>query len=139
MGVELERCVGCGECYVACQNEAINFNWSSADSTFQEKMAEHALGAVVGHPGKVVYLNYFLHVSQHCDCWGQRNPRIHDDVGIFASADPVAIDRACYDMALDVFGRDIFKEMWPQLDALPQLKHGEAIGLGTQAYELAEL
>ena len=139
MGVDTNKCLGCGECYVACQHDAIAFNWGKADSTFQEKMTEHAYGAVIGHPGKVAYLNYFLHISQHCDCWGQENPRRFDDIGIFASNDPVAIDRACYDMAQKIYGRDIFKEFWPQLDVLPQLQHGAEIGLGSQEYDLVEL
>jgi uncharacterized Fe-S center protein len=139
MGVDLERCTGCGECYVVCGSDAISFDWAGADRKFNEKMAEHALGAVVEHPGKMAYINYFVYVSKHCDCWDQPNPRLYRDVGLFASLDPVAIDRACYDMGREVLGFDAFKQMWPGLTPLAQLEHGAAIGLGTQKYELTDL
>ncbi len=134
--IDMDRCIGCGECYVACRSEAISFSWASADRSFHEKLAEHALGAVKGHEGKVAYLNYFVHVSKHCDCWGEDNPPLFRDVGIFAGFDPVAVDRACFDVGKEELGRDAFKQMWPSLTPLAQLEHGEAIGLGTQRYSL---
>jgi uncharacterized protein len=139
MHIDLKLCTGCGECYVACRSGAISFDWAGADRTFHEKVVEHALGAVIGHPGKVAYINYFVHVSKQCDCWGETNPALHRDIGIFAGFDPVALDRACYDVALDTYGKDVFKIMWPKLTPLAQLEHGEAIGLGTQKYELQEI
>jgi len=76
---------------------------------------------------------------RHCDCWDEHNPPLYPDVGVFASFDPVAIDRACFDMAKEVLGRDVFKQMWPALTPLAQLEHGETPGLGTQQYELITL
>ncbi|NLF25439.1 MAG: DUF362 domain-containing protein [Deltaproteobacteria bacterium] len=134
--VTLDLCVGCGECHIACPHDAISFKWGSEGRLLQEKMAEHALGAVINLPGRVVYLNFFMHVTQQCDCWSGENPVLYPDLGIFASLDPVAIDRACYDLALDFYGEDIFKKMWPDLDPTAQVSHGERIGLGTQNYHL---
>jgi uncharacterized Fe-S center protein len=99
-------------------------------------MAEHALGAVINHRGRIVYLNFFCHVTQQCDCWGQKNPVLFRDLGILASLDPVAVDRASFDLALEFYGKNIFKELWPKLDPLVQMNHGEAIGLGSQRYNL---
>lgn len=135
----LDLCVGCGECHIACRSDAISFKWGAADQSLQEKMAEHALGAVINHSGRAVYLNFFYHVTQHCDCWGQENPIRYPDLGILASIDPVAIDRASYDLALEFYGKDIFQEFWPKIDPLVQIKHGEKIGLGSQNYELTKL
>ncbi len=139
MEIRLEVCTGCGECYVACRSGAIDFDWAGADRKFHEKVAEHALGAVISHPGKVAYLNFFIHVSKHCDCWGESNPPLYKDVGIFAGFDPVAVDRACYDLGKEILGRDVFKEMWPRLTPLAQLEHGEILGLGAQDYQLHEV
>jgi uncharacterized protein len=139
MEINLELCTGCGECYVACRSGAITFDWAGTDRKFHEKVVEHALGAVIGHPGKVAYLNFFIHISKQCDCWAESNPPLYEDVGIFASYDPVAIDRACYDLGKELLGRDVFKEMWPRLTPLVQLEHGELLGLGTQKYELREI
>ncbi len=132
-------CIGCGECYTACRYEAISFNWDEANNTFNEKMAEHAFGAIINHEKRILFLNYFIDVTRQCDCWSEPNPVIYDNVGILASTDPIAIDQASLDMGLKVFGKDIFKEMWPQLDPTMQIDHGEKIGMGTKQYNLIEL
>jgi uncharacterized protein len=139
MEIDLSRCIGCGECYVACRSGAIAFHWGATDRLFQEKMAEHALGAVLGHRGRAAYFNFFHHVTQQCDCWPDNNPVLFRDVGIFASFDPVAIDRACLDVAEELFGENIFKKLWPELDPYVQLEHGEKIGLGSQKYDLVRV
>ncbi len=133
------KCIGCGECYTACRYDAISFNWAESDATFQEKMVEHALGAVINHSEKMIYINFVNKLSKHCDCWGEDNPVLYPDVGILASYDPVAIDRASYDMAQKVLGKDIFKELWPEIDATVQMKYGEEIGLGTCTYHFIDV
>ncbi len=133
-----DKCIGCGECYTACRYDAIGFNWAESDATFQEKMVEHALGAVVKHSEKVIYINFVNKLSKHCDCWGENNPVLYPDVGILASYDPVAIDRASYDLAQKVLDKDIFKELWPEIDATVQMKYGEKLGLGTCTYHLID-
>ncbi len=137
--LENEKCIGCGECYAVCRFGAISFRFGAADRKLQEKMAEYALGAVSNHQGKAAYLNYFCHLTKHCDCWDQHNPVLYPDVGIFASLDPVAIDQAAYDMAKRVFSKDVFREFWPELEPLIQLEHAEKIGLGKRDYRLREL
>ncbi|HMD68545.1 MAG TPA: hypothetical protein VKF42_06650, partial [Chitinivibrionales bacterium] len=63
--------------------------------------------------------------------------RIVDDVGIFASADPVAIDQACFDMVREKAGGiDVFKKAHPDRDGLRQLKYAEKLGIGSRSYEL---
>ncbi len=137
--IDHEICIGCGECFTACRNDAISFQWADADRKFNEKMAEHAFGAIINHNNKIGYLNYLIDITRHCDCWEEDNPVIYKNIGIFASFDPVAIDQACQDMSVKALGKDVFKEMWPELDATIQLKHGEDIGMGTRNYDLIEL
>ena len=139
IGVDVTKCIGCGECYTACASQAVEFDWGGSDRKFQEKMAEYAFGAIIRHPGKAAFLNYFYHVTKQCDCWGKDNPVLFDNVGIFASEDPVAVDKASYDMGIECFGEDIFRKLWPNLDASIQLKHAERIGMGTQEYELVRV
>ncbi len=136
MTVDYEKCVGCGECYAVCRSDAIGFNWGSADAAFQEKMAEHALGAVIHHRDKAIYINFFNKVSRHCDCWSGKNPPLYPDVGIFVSADPVAIDKASYDTGIKIHGKDVFRELWPDIDPTVQMSHAAAVGLGSTSYEL---
>ena len=52
--------------------------------------------------GGIVFINVLANISLWCDCAGSLAPvpRIHD-MGILASTDPVAIDRACLDMIIN--------------------------------------
>ena len=49
--------------------------------------------------GGIVFINVLANISLWCDCAGGNAPapKIHD-MGILASTDPVALDRACLDM-----------------------------------------
>lgn len=136
---DLDKCIGCGECYTVCQYNVISFNWDSDGKLIQEKMAEHALGAISNHKNKIVYINYFNHITKQCDCWGGENPILYDDVGILAGSDPVAVDSASIDIAKEKLGVEVFNEMWPNIDPTIQMKHAEKIGLGTRKYKLIEI
>ena len=61
------------------------------------------------------------------------------DIGILASADPVSIDKASFDLVNQACGRDIFKELHPQRDGNQQLKYAQELGLGSVDYELREV
>lgn len=131
------KCAGCGECFTACKRGAISFNWQGSDDTFQEKLAEYAFGAIKEHreKNKTLFINYINHITQKCDCEGGHNPVMHPDVAILASQDPVAIDKASYDLIKEKFNKDIFKEFWPELNYLRQLEHANKLGLGNMDYE----
>ncbi|WP_238475881.1 DUF362 domain-containing protein [Clostridium manihotivorum] len=58
---------------------------------------------------------------------------IVDDVGVFASTDPVAIDKACLDVVDKNNGKTVFRR------GRYTLEYSEKIGLGSQQYELIEL
>lgn len=58
---------------------------------------------------------------------------IAKDLGIFASTDPVAIDKACLDILDKNEGRTVFKR------GRYTLEYAEKIGLGSKSYELIEI
>jgi hypothetical protein len=60
-------------------------------------------------------------------------------VGIFASADPVAVDKASLDLVNASCGKEIFKEVHPNQHHLLQLEYAQKIGLGKLDYELIKL
>ena len=51
--------------------------------------------------GGIVFINFLANISLWCDCLGTSapEPKIHD-MGILASTDPVALDRACLEMII---------------------------------------
>jgi uncharacterized Fe-S center protein len=137
--IDYVKCIGCGECYAVCRSDAVLFNWDASSDSFGEKMAEACLAAVKDKPGRVVYLNYAIKVTEHCDCFGVVAPRIVDDLGILAGFDPVAVDKATADLLARRNGKDIFDEVWGKCHYRRQLEHGQAIGLGRMAYQIVEL
>ena len=87
----------------------------------------------------LVFINYINHITAKCDCDGSDNPVLFPDVAILASDDPVAIDKASYDLTKEIFNKDIFKEFWPYTNPMRQLEHGEELGLGSLSYKIEEI
>ncbi|HAR62874.1 MAG: 4Fe-4S ferredoxin [Candidatus Margulisiibacteriota bacterium] len=130
--VNSDVCYGCGECVVTCPAKAIKPNWQTETSVMQEKMAEFAAGAVQNKKNKVIYFNFLIDMSPCCDCYHFNDAPIKENIGILASNDPVAIDRA----SLDLVGLDVFKKIYPEINPAVQLNYLEQLGIGTQEYDL---
>ena len=130
-----ERCLGCGECTVACRTGAIDIKYDENVVKFQEKMVEYALGVKKALNSKIVYLNFLEHVTKNCDCMSKNETPVAPDIGIICGLDPVAVDKA----SIDLVGIDKFKELFPEIDPLVQIRHAEKIKLGIGQYELVEI
>ncbi len=136
--VNSAKCIGCASCLAVCPTMAMFIDFA-AGGKVQEKMAEYTLAVLKGKKNKAGFINFALKINKECDCWGMENPRIAPDVGIFASLDPVSIDKASFDLVNKACGKDIFKAVHPEQDGIKQLKAAQAIGLGSLDYELIEL
>ncbi len=147
--IDKEKCIGCGECIIVCQQEAIGLDWSTEIDPFHERMAEYALGTMIGKDDKIGYISFLTRISPECDCFGWSDYPIVPDIGIVASKDPVAIDKACYDLVNQQIGfkqsslksgwepgEDKFRGLKPQIDSLHTLKYAEEMGMGSMEYEL---
>lgn len=134
-----EKCIGCGECLAVCRFGAVMYDWDVESAHLQKSMAEHAYGVVKNKPGKCVYFNVLVDMTRDCDCFGVAQKKCMPDVGILASDDPVAIDMATLDLTAKVNQTSLAQVAYPHLDPLIQLRHAEKIGLGSLAYELAEI
>lgn len=146
-----EKCWGCGECVATCPSGAIVPRWRTTPEAAQEKMAEYALGAVAGKKNKTAYITFLMNISPNCDCMPQNDSPIVQDIGMLASLDPVALDKACVDMVNDLpalpgsviegkqAGEDKFRAVYPAIDWMTQLQHAQELGLGSLEYEIIEL
>jgi uncharacterized Fe-S center protein len=112
--------------------------YSGDQDTFLMSMAEAAKSVVdfLGGPEYFLYINVMNRLSVDCDCNGNpAEPDMHD-IGILASLDPVALDRACVDLveaAED--GASLMKRINSRNGTFT-MDHGAAIGLGNLEYEL---
>jgi len=56
-------------------------------------------GEILKHfkPGRSFFINFLINITAVCDCWGFTTPALVPDIGIMASNDIVAIEKACLD------------------------------------------
>lgn len=117
-------------------------SWGSPEQDdFLESMAE-AAKAVADHCGdKILYISVANNLSVDCDCDSSPEDPKMSDIGILASLDPVALDRACTDLvrASEDHGKIHLIERIDSRHGMHTLDHAETIGLGIQKYELIKL
>ena len=112
-----------------------------AQDDFLESMAE-AAKAVADHCGdKILYISVANKLSVDCDCDSSPEDPKMGDIGILASLDPVALDKACVDMvrASKDHGKIHLIERIDSRHGMHTLDYGEKIGLGSQEYRLVRL
>lgn len=129
-----QDCKNCPEVKTCRKNQNVEACWVGSPELVQEKMVEYACGAVKNK--KIGYINFITDVSPNCDCYPHNDPPVVPDAGVLASLDPVAIDRASIDLVNKSAGKDIFREIYPDVDWNVQLRYAEEIGLGSRKYEL---
>lgn len=123
--------------------------WEYTDNQdgFIESMASAAQSVhdYFKQPGKdIVYIDVMNNMSIDCDCNGHPTAPGLKDMGIMASTDPVALDKAALDM---VFNHESVEgdDAQPMIDRIKELHgthiidHAEKIGLGTTKYELINI
>jgi uncharacterized Fe-S center protein len=133
-----DKCIGCGECLVVCKVGAVKMRWGEDSGRLQEKMAEYAFAVWRHLGGHVGFLNVLFQVTKDCDCMAGNQPALVEDIGMLASLDAVAIDKASIDLVLKHSRRDVFRKGY-DVDWSLQLKHGAEIGLGSLEYEWIEI
>lgn len=108
---------------------------------FLESMAE-AAKAIIDHCGdKILYISVANNLSVDCDCDSSPEDPKMGDIGILASLDPIALDKACTDLvrASEDHGKIHLIERIDSRNGMHTLEYGEKIGLGSQKYELVKL
>jgi len=131
-----EKCIGCGECLVECLFDAIVYDFKVDSYKVQKNMAEHAWGIVKNIKNKCFYFNVMASMTKDCDCYGVAQEKIIPDIGILASNDPVAVDKAVLDITAEKNGQNLSKLSYPENDPMIQLLHAEKLGMGSIDYEL---
>lgn len=133
--IDHDKCVGCGACVSICPHNAVSIftlksvlHVISIGSNFQENIVEYALAAQKGKSN--IYLNFAMNITSGCDCEPRKMKLLMEDIGIFISTDPVAIDKACHDMV---------RQKGKKFGGSKQFAYAESIGLGSASYELIEI
>lgn len=117
--------------------------WShvAEQDQFLEAMADAASSVVKHFAGKIAFINIMCNMSVDCDCCAVAEDPCMQDIGILASLDPIAIDRACIDLVKnsDDPGRDHLLERITSRHGEHTIEAAAALGFGSTDYELIEL
>ena len=106
---------------------------------FLESIAEAAKAVSDYLQNNMCYINVMNRLSIDCDCDSHPAEPEMKDIGILASFDPVALDRACVDLVYNAPDGKALIERIESRNGTHTLEHAEAIGLGSQTYELISL
>ena len=129
-----------GKCLIHTAGESRTSPWGGEQDPFLESMAEAGKSVVDALDGNILYVSVMNHLSIDCDRDGDpAEPDMHD-MGILASADPVALDQACVDLVYA--SQDDTESLIDRMEsrnAIHILEHGEEIGLGSRTYQLVSI
>lgn len=150
--IDLEKCIGCGQCITTCNFKSIASEMTNASEIINKKIAEYTYAVVHNKP--CFHINFIMNISPHCDCASNNDIPVAPDIGIMASFDPVALDKASVDMVnkasvnvgsvlhdkvkSEHTDQDKFTCIHPDTNWQIGLEHGEKLGLGSQKYEIIQ-
>ena len=137
-----------GKAYIhSCgQTDDPNKCWSVSykQKDFIESMAEAAKAVsdyLKTNNKQIVYITVANALSVDCDCDENQGDPVMEDIGIFASLDPVANDQAFLDAVWNSEdkGAVLLQERVDRQVGRHITKYAESLGLGTTDYELIEI
>ena len=136
-----------GKLYIHSAGRSTTRWMSDNQDGFLESMAAAAQGVhdYFKQEGRdIIYINVMNNMSVDCDCDGHpAKPRLKD-IGILASTDPVALDKACTDLVfnhVDSAG-DEAKPLQQRINrqhGLHILDYAAGLGLGSLEYEMIDI
>ena len=136
-----------GKNYIHSAGRSESNSSNNNQDSFLESMAAaaQAVHNYFKQEGKdIVYINVMNNMSVDCDCNGHPAAPQLKDMGILASTDPVALDKACLDL---VFNHQSTNgdNAAPLINRIQSLhgthtvEYSEKIGLGIQSYNLISI
>ncbi|MFP4117723.1 MAG: DUF362 domain-containing protein [Candidatus Woesearchaeota archaeon] len=136
--IDEARCNGCAMCIAVCPHGAVKVPWGgSTNEALQKKTIDYA-DAVMKTVGSenMVFINLLHDITEECDCVGQVQKPMMENIGFLLSNDPVAIDKASLDLAEKnsdgAFGR------FNNVDNDVQVDYAAEKGIGEKSYKIIE-
>jgi uncharacterized Fe-S center protein len=138
-----EKCMDCSHCLYLCP-EGVYSLPPGAKERFQVSLGHAASGVLSRFQSKVAFINFIQDVTRLCDCVTPSSSPVVPDIGILASTDVVAIDKASLDLIarsnpIGEFANISFPDILGKIndtDSLVQIRTAQELGLGVMKYQL---
>lgn len=129
-----------GKAYIHGGGDTSDY-WNTEQDVFLESMADAAYSVAEYFKDRAAYINVMKNMSVDCDCCSVAEDPCMKDIGVLASFDPVAIDKACLDLVYssDDPGRDHLIERIESLNGILTVEAAAKLGIGSLEYELIEI
>ena len=135
--IDQAKCIGCGECLSACKFDAVFINWSEDHDVFAKRLIDTAHFILSKFKNKL-FITFGFDITKECDCISTKNELIFsENIGILASQDPLAIDKAMVDLVNS--NKDLFKETGLLDTHKTMFEYGYKKGLGNPDYALIKI
>lgn len=141
--------IGCastkGKCYIhsagATTKQEELWNNLPEQKLFLESMADASKSVVDYFKGNILYINVMCNLSVDCDCCAKAEDPCMSDIGILASIDPVALDKACLDLIYNSNdpGKKHFIERVESRYGVHTIEAAHELKIGDIEYELIDI
>lgn len=141
--------IGCastkGKCYIhsagATTKQEELWNNLPEQKLFLESMADASKSVVDYFKGNILYINVMCNLSVDCDCCAKAEDPCMSDIGILASIDPVALDKACLDLIYNSNdpGKKHFIERVESRYGFHTIEAAHELKIGNIKYELIDI
>lgn len=134
-----------GKAYIHTAGKTTDVNnlWSNIpeQDKFIEAMADAASAVHNKFKEHVAYINVMKDMSVDCDCCAKAEDPCMKDIGVLASLDPIAIDKACLDLIYNSNdpGKKYLIERIETRNGTHIISAVDKLGFGTSDYELINI
>lgn len=136
--IDKAKCIGCAKCIGVCPEKAFLIPWGSTEnSAFMERLAEYAKG--VADNNNLIYINVLIDITRQCDCMSNTGRPFVPNIGILASSDMVAIDKASNDLVAKAHKCDDAFLKENAVSGKHQVDYASGLGLGNKKYKLIDI
>ena len=130
-----------GKRYIHCagkENGTYEDMFQVEQTKFLESMADSTLSVTNYFKENIAYINIMCNISIDCDCCATAKEPCMKNIGILASLDPVALDKACIDLIYNSSdeGKEKLIERIESRNGTHLIDVSENLGIGSKDYEL---
>lgn len=130
-----------GKAWIHSAGTSLTDYWHTPQNKFIESMAEACKSVIDYMDGNILYINVMNNISIDCDCDSNPEDPCMNDIGVLASVDPVALDKACLDLIYNSkdSGKDRLIKRIEEKNGEHIISYANDIGIGFVNYDLVNI